>query len=131
MRLHPVSLLAGAALFASILALSSAAPQMSLGSPGIISHDIAHPRNFVEIQEGSPYTVPTARLFVVTHVGGADRVSGDGKLLVDGVQICETYLAGETNSVGSIGRYVVQPGSTIEPIASNSQGRVWGFLTEL
>ena len=86
MRLHPTSLLAGAALFASILALSSAAPQTMLaGSPGVIHHDIAHPRSFVEIKEGQPYTVPSNRLFVVTHVGASDKVYGDGRLSVNGV----------------------------------------------
>ena len=133
MKLHPTSLIAGAALFASILALSSAAPQTVItGSPGVIQHDIAHPRNFVEIKEGTPYTVPSARLFVVTNLGNWNVVDW-GQLFVNGTTVSRTLAQGPgaLSSVPSIGRYVCQPGDVVEVSGYNNQGRAWGFLTDL
>ena len=131
MNLHPTSLVAGAALFASILALSSAAPQTVItGSPGVIQHDIAHPRNFVEIKEGVPYTVPSARLFVVTNLGTFGPAT-HSRLFVNGSQVIEVDTAYPT--VKTIGRYVCLPGDVVELLDGTSadHARAWGFLTDI
>ena len=134
LQLHPASLLAGAALFASILALSSAAPQTVInGSPGVIQHDIAHPRTFVEIKEGVPFTVRNNRLFVVTNLGWDRRgISGDAVLLVNGSRVVAT--GSSHPSVQPIGRFVCQPGDIVEAVdgsAGDDYARAWGFETDL
>ena len=132
MRLHPASLLVGVGLTVAAFVLSSAAPQTTLNiTPGVVHHDIAHPRNFVEVKEGTPFTVPSARLFVVTNVGTNWSFS-QAELKVNGALVLRTEpsTADFYVSCADIGRYVCQPGDTVE-VVGNNEGRAWGFLTDL
>ena len=79
--LHLPSVLAGLGLAALI---GLAMGQQIIGSPAvdvrvvepIAIHSPTHPKNFVRIEEGQQYTVPTARLLVVRQVGWLDSAAG-------------------------------------------------------
>ena len=132
MKLHPASLLVGAGLLAGVIALSSAAPQTSLaGTPGVVHHDIAHPRNFVNIVEGQPFTVPAANRLVITNLGSSTNNDWGVSLVVNGVQ--EQYTYSEYLSRGD-GHFVCQPGDTVEAVGGDAppdDARAWGLLTDI
>ena len=138
MKLHPTSLIAGAALFASILALSSAAPQTALtGSPGVIHHEGAHPRQIVSIEEGVPFTVPSNRLLVMDHLGMAELgATSQVYLAINTQRQVSAWLMANSGacevSAMPVGRIVAQPGDTVTVHNGFAQqGRAWGYLTDL
>ena len=94
MKLHPASLAVGAALAIGVALLSA---QQIVGSPAIVvrrviepvvTHEGAHPRDWVRVVEGTPYTVPPGRILAVTgtrHLGAfrGGALSGDHQLTVN------------------------------------------------
>src|SRR5437870_230155 len=67
MQIHVPSALAGVALASAILlSMSQSAP---VGPPRIEYGP--NPRDMVQIREGTPYTVPSGRLLVVTGLGSS------------------------------------------------------------
>ena len=68
--LHPGSALAGAALvvLAGVLSAQQVVPRffgVVVKGP-VEAHVAPHPRDFVHVREGTPYTVPAGKLFVPT-----------------------------------------------------------------
>ena len=102
----------------------------------VIDH-LSHPRDFVLLKPGAPFTVPSDRLFVVTNLGlGEGHHDGIAGLSVNG----EIEVGGIGNREGStvpvIGRFVCRPGDIVEVVfcgegsADSSSPRAWGFLID-
>ena len=130
MRLSPVSVLVGA-LLAAVVFLSMA--QTTVGTPLRVEY-IPHPRDMVQVQEGTPYVVPTGKLFVLTSLG----VTTQGPtcyLHVNGQTEVVVYVgapyAGGSNMVAVPSGFTVQPGATVDVITAGSStgyARAWGYL---
>ena len=130
MKLSPISILVGA-LLAAVVFLSMA--QTTVGTPARVEY-LAHPRDMVQIQEGTPYVVPAGKLFALTSLG----VTTQGPtchLHVNGQAEVVAYVgapyAGGTNMVAMPSGFTVQPGATIDVItigSSTGYARAWGYL---
>ena len=151
MKLHPASLLVGAALAIGVGLLSA---QQIVGSPAVevrvvempidqmrqlelVRHEGAHPRNYVTIEEGTPYTVPVGHLLVIKQSGLGDGGGplGPPQVWIDGVMELGN---GYENSLGNYTRsslvpgYVVQPGSVVEAKnGGTSSVLILGYLADL
>jgi hypothetical protein len=135
---HPASLVAG-----FLIGLTCLISMSQVAIPrGTRTEVFAHPRDFVQIRQGSPYVVPAGKILVITALGtqlaypSARLVT----LLIDGQQICQTG----SSSVGidaplslaelASGR-TVQAGSTVSVVADMDNpndtifGRAWGYLS--
>lgn len=144
MRLHPASLLVGAALLAGAIALSSAAPQNTLvatprvtvdnplGVPGWVPKDVWMARHGWNPQTGQTdyqdYTVPAGHFALVrtlsTYSDSRARVQVDeGSGFYD--------LAGIGYSSGDFDPgIVVDEGAVIRALPGNSPTTVHGYLIE-
>lgn len=130
MRLHFPSIAIGVVAVSMILISMSQAP-IPVGQPRIEYGP--HPRDMVQIKQGSPYVVPAGRLFVLTGIGNADGL-GHSSLSVDGVTQLTHYTScsnGGGPTVGSVpSGFTVAPGSMIElnTHSGSGQARAWGYL---
>ena len=95
-----------------------------------------HPRDYVQVKEGEPYTVPAGRLFVLSGLGSTGT-QGGGNLVVDGQT--EVHATGSTwSSGGGYGNsasvkllprgFTAAGGSVVEVTGTNS--RAWGYLVD-
>src|SRR5262245_38221943 len=82
--IHPLSVLAGTALASAVWISMS---QLSLPKPRIEVGP--HPRDFVQVRQGTPYTVPLGKVFVPTAVGVGSSISSYGRMMVNGTQVAE------------------------------------------
>jgi hypothetical protein len=92
--IHPFSALAGMALLGLVWVTAGAMPlQGSSSTRDVSAIDIVsdpHPRDFVRIVKGSPYTVPAGKVLVVKQLGLiAQGTSTNGliTLSIDGVVV--------------------------------------------
>lgn len=69
MRLHLPSVLLTVGVV-GLVALTSSQALTPVG--GFRIEYLPHPRDYVQIKEGTPYTVPVGKLLVVTGLGSAD-----------------------------------------------------------
>lgn len=103
---------------------------------------VPHPRDMIQIKEGTPYTVPADKIFVVTAMGGNRDVFGDNQfsLQVNGQPELE-YGSGSSGgdpvpatSVQPVAQgFTVAAGSVIAVVGadlSSPDGRVWGYLAD-
>lgn len=134
-KLHPSSALFGLAI--GVLALVCMSQIMA---PTIPTHRVEcgpHPRDFVQIKEGAPFTVPTGRIFVLTALGGVGGAIVN--LNVNGNQEVRAAawpagLAYAGANISEIPRGFSVPGpATVEAITQlypGSGAQAWGYLAD-
>jgi hypothetical protein len=135
-RLHPFSLAIGAVLaFAAFVCMSQVAIQPF---PSARFQYGPHPRDFVRIQEGAPFTVPAGRILVITAVGGPLTPSIAATVQVNGVGVTNAFADIYYNSpltVRPISRFVTARAGDVVGVvglgAAGTDARCWGYLSEL
>lgn len=145
MRFHLPSLAVGAAL-ALLVGLLSAqnlvnSPDLNvrLTEPAPV-YTQGHPRNVVKIEEGTPFTVPSDRLLVITSMGHgkADSSGFEVWLSVNGVHEARVSAGAVTapyrsslTPIPGVG-IVAQGGDTVDVKMSGAslEGRAWGYLAD-
>ena len=142
-RIQPLSVLLGLALAG--LCFLTMSQSVVAGNPLRVEY-MAHPRDMVQIREGAPFVVPTARLFVLTGLGTSVEYTGGNQvqLYVNGQEEVSvrlsSYGSGVENSPSSSDIVPVPPGLTagagsIITIAgagsSLTDARAWGYLSNL
>ncbi|MFN0009304.1 MAG: hypothetical protein ACKVXR_15480 [Planctomycetota bacterium] len=125
---HPASLAIGLVLGG--IALLSMAPTV-VPTPLRVEY-LAHPRDFVQIKQGMPYTVPQGKLFVLIGLGATTGVS-DSYIYVNGLPEVATTGCSGTSSLSVRGvpsGLTIAPGSliTVSASAGGGEGRAWGYL---
>ena len=145
--MKPAPLIATAALGAVL-----ASPfQDLLGSPGLevdvvsiplaqmrqhqqVVHQGAHPRDFVAIEEGTPFTVPDGKLLVIRQLGLAYGGGSNTtvRLYVDGAwKVSAPGHAWVHENEPFEPGYVVQPGSVVEVIHQEAHKAIaLGYLVD-
>ena len=141
--IHPLSAVLGAAVL-GLVALATSAQRTSefLGHGShpdeIRVLGIPDPRTAVLIREGTPYTVPSGKLLIVTAVGMTNAPSTENRsvLRLDGKEEVTTFLttaAGGSSLVEfpSPGIRAVS-GQVVEAdtLSSGNDGRAWGYLID-
>lgn len=132
--LHPVSLAAGVLLAGvTFIAMSQGtAPASKRIEYG------PQPREFVQIREGMSLVVPAGRVFVPTAIGQDRFWPGNtmfGRLIVNGGEVCHTYIPNPQGSMVAITTGLAFPaGTVVEAAHAGSQlpgtlGQVWGYLS--
>ena len=129
---------AGSALTLAVVGLMSMTQVLPAGQHVIVSYG-PNPRDMVVVREGTPYIVPTGKLFVVTGVGTNTITipSAAAWIAVNG----QPEASGITQSCGGTEQRSIIPlpdglsvpgGSTIEAMGgsglSPTDARVWGYL---
>lgn len=145
LSLHPVSLVLGIALCAiCFFSMSQVAP---LGQHPIAQHVVVgygpDPRDYVQIREGTPFTVPPGKLFVLTGLGSADALppgTPQFRLRVNGqVEVTTSTSNNESGVSSAVGDarsvvpvapgFTAPEGSVIDvQDGSLGHGRAWGYL---
>lgn len=141
-RLHPVSLLVGLAGGVGALLLMSQSPLTTLPTGRVEVGP--HPRDMVHIDEGSTFTVPTGKYFVLTGLGRVEQ-PGFAVLRVNGQNEVSSYVnygsngaywsssQNSTTVVPAPQGFTAQWGATIEvmtPGVPPHDGRAWGYLAD-
>ena len=135
-RIQPVSLALGLAL--GVCAILSMSQASVIHTPLRVEY-MPHPRDMVQIKEGTPFTVPGGKVFVLTGLGSAQAgTTGGAWVMVNGqVELSITSFAqgntvGNVPSVGEIPTGLTSaPGSTLTVGSSVAgTGRAWGYLAQ-
>lgn len=145
--MHCANLLRRTPITLGLLAGGICLPTMSQGGStpaGVIPllriEVVPHPRDMIQIREGSPFTVPVGKILVLTALGtNTGGGSSDSvQYLVDGQQDGQT-TAWRNPTVSPVsmtelpeGRSI-QAGSTVavqSTLAANA-GRLWGYVTNV
>lgn len=133
-RVHPVSLALGLAL--GICAILSMSQASVINTPLRVEY-MPHPRDMVQIKEGTPYTVPVGKVFVVTGLGSTAAVNAPmAALAINGTVEATTIVQGcggtETRSVVELVAGLTAPAGSTISVQSNypdpDDGRAWGYL---
>jgi hypothetical protein len=135
-QLHPLSLLVGVGFaLLGVVAMG----QMPAAKRPAAAHDsgllqVAHPRDWVVVEEGVPYTVPQGKILVVTAIGAAHNSGGIGRVLVNGTIQCETANDVQFGNGASVKQlplgFSVTSGSTVDTMCTTGLGRAWGYLVD-
>jgi hypothetical protein len=106
--IHPFSALIGAALVClTMLTVGAIAVQGSSSTRDVSAIEIVsdpHPREFVRIVEGAPYTVPSGKILVPTAFGSNTwALNGSApralyKITADGIEVWKEMKIGQTLS---------------------------------
>ena len=140
--IHPLSLVAGAALAAVVFVSMSQSPSQA---PTLLRLEyIPHPRDMVQISGAQPYAVPSGKILVITAFGHVNDSSGGYSVWIDGqkeLELTVPYSSGaaQPQSETSIvpvpagltvhaGSLVVLSGMCQTPPCANPQLRAWGYL---
>lgn len=135
LQLHPASLLCGIGLACLAMICMGQTPQAP--APTLASRSQPLPmiqaRDFVQIRQGQPYTVPTGKILVITALGNeVDNTAGI--LQVNGVTRLRTFFAngGTGSSVVEVPRGLTMvAGEVVEVLSNGTQypfSVAWGFL---
>ncbi|MCC7013943.1 MAG: hypothetical protein IT454_15410 [Planctomycetes bacterium] len=149
-QLHPLSLLTGIGLALVAFVAMGQSPQPI--SPSTSSNRtlefFARPRDFVQVDEGSTFVVPSGKLFVPTAIGARPPMMNSQtyelvSLVVDGeVQLSswkailspDNAAAGNGTSMRGIpGGYAVPGDAAVEVrdlTPSVQDARLWGYLVD-
>jgi hypothetical protein len=135
--LRPLALAAivGSALTLGVIGLMS----MAQSPTNMLDHVVVGygpaPRDMVVIKEGSPYTVPGGRTFVLTGLGDISGCTGGTALYVDSQEEERAgVIAGVVASASTVSPvptgFAVSAGHTISLTAAcgTNAGRAWGYL---
>ena len=131
-QLHPLSVLVGLGIAVLALVTMGQSADIAHTRVAVVSPVLgpAHPRDFIEILEGAPYTVPAGRLFVVTALGRSATGGVNVSLFIDGVQKANVVINPHSMNAFPAG-LAVPPGKVIEVTSDLSQsGQVWGYLVD-
>ena len=132
---HPASLALGLALGITILLSMGQVNPMSTRTLNV--QYVPHPRDMVQIYGGTPYTVPTGRLFVLTGLGNYAGTTGTPQtvgLLVNGQREVTVAAAESGPSVKDVPvGFTASAGSIVEVVEvigsqDPSVPRAWGYL---
>jgi hypothetical protein len=141
LELHPVSLVAGAAL--AVLAFVAMAPAPPPPSAQPIYNGLVPAVAMVQIQEGVPYVVPAGKMLVITGIGASNfactSCASTPVLRVNGVPTCATAIGPGTgadsagaSSVSPVPIGLAIPAGAIVDVDDASPfsvtGRAWGYL---
>lgn len=136
LKIHFFSVLIGVAAFATMLVLSS---QSSIQPtfPSARFQYGPHPRDFVRLVEGTPYTVPAGKLMVITALGGSQQAgSVPVTLQVNGVDVqgvfADCYYITPA-SMRTLPRFVTATAGdvvTLVGAAAGPDARAWGYLLD-
>lgn len=134
MKLHVPSALLALGLASLVAFLSSqASPPPALLNPASIRVEyMPHPRDMVQITQGTPYVVPPGKLFVLTALGIINGVQVSAVLTVDGgvqaIALPPGSSAGTQPASVATG-LTVAAGSVIDLSApAPASSRAWGYL---
>lgn len=141
-QIHPLSLLVGVGF--ALIGLVAMGQMPSANRPAA-QHDsmylqVAHPRDWIVIEEGVPYTVPAGKLLVITALGdhmgscGATYLDFNGVRALTGITVAcsQNYTEGtvfmQNVPVGlrASSGDVVSVAHQITP----GVGRAWGYLVD-
>jgi len=134
MRIHFPSVTVGVVAAALILITMSQALPGSANPPRIEYGP--HPRDMVQITDGTPFTVPAGQIFVLTAMG---TTFGQGNCIVQiNGQTSEVLAQSLSGASAPISMYPVPPGftvqggSTVNILSQNAPGsaRAWGYLSK-
>ncbi len=142
LTLHPLSAVTGLALAALVaLTTSQASPSPAKLNPASIRIEyVPHPRDMVQIREGTPYTVPAGKLLVITALGDATGFFNapmfNVQLSVNGQLEATAYSPGPATASPTVLElaqgFVARSGDVVaasaRPGFSNTDGRAWGYL---
>jgi hypothetical protein len=130
--IHPFSALAGMALLAIVLVTASAMPLQGSSSTRDVSAienvNEPHPRDAVRVVEGSPYTVSTGRLLVVTGMGTLHAQSSNIYVEFDGSTVLTTEAHEYDGSVASVPFGLVAAGGQVVSVTDGSHSGNYGVL---
>lgn len=133
MRIHLPSVAIGIAAAVAILITMSQAAPTGMAYPPRIEYG-PHPRDMVQIVEGTPFIVPAGQIFVLTAMG---TTFGNGN--------CILQLNGQTSELGAWNAsgstmgmhevpmgFTVPAGSSISLLNQSNPGtaRAWGYLSK-
>ena len=138
------ALLGSLATLGALLLLSAAPAVSQLLRVAVVSEVQVglnpHPRDMLVIAQGTPYTVPVGKVFVLTGLGTTYSWSGSkgGYLLVDGVQEVTCTTSQSSSTTGTTSSVVAVPtGFTVSENKSisvsgisSTEARAWGFLID-
>jgi hypothetical protein len=132
-RAHVLSALLGSALAIGMVVLLSMNQVLPAGQHVIVSYGPS-PRDMVQIKEGTPYTVPPGKLFVLTGVGstvGCYTVT----LKVNGQDEASTVFSCPSTGCSIMSApvgFTVASGSTLETSSNTGLqvARAWGYLAD-
>jgi len=129
LTLHPASLTLGLVLGG--VALLSMSQAIVATSPLRIEYS-PHPRDMVQISQGTPYTVPQGRLLVVTALGNTDGSGNNAGLRVNGqIELSSVFVfAQNPPSLCPLPTgFTVPAGAVVDVFGGPSlTGRAWGYL---
>ncbi len=127
-RIHVFSACFGLALAG--LCFLTMAPTAPSAAP-LRMEFVPHPRDMVQIKEGTPYVVPVERIFVVTGLGAG--LGQGATLLVNGTAELQTYATSGISILPAPLGLKFPAGSIVTVTTSNGSpvGRVLGFTALL
>jgi hypothetical protein len=134
-QLHPLSLLAGVGFaLLSLVAMG----QVPTAKRPAASHDsgllqVAHPRYWIIVEEGAPFTVPPGKILVLTGLGlRTASPSSTSELKIDGVLMASASGQQDNGNGASVKVLAVglsaKANSLVEVSGTSSIGRAWGYL---
>ena len=139
--IHPFSALIGAAIVClTMLTVGAVTVQGSSSTRDVSAIENVnepHPRDFVRIDEGTPYTVPTGKILVITGCGALDgNGSRRGQIQFNGIPIVGFTLAGvnfgASSPVVTFSTGFAAPSGTVVSLAHNAWDPIlcWGYLVD-
>jgi hypothetical protein len=133
-QIHPASLVVGLGIASlAFLAMAQApvpnAPTQIQRAP---PQFLAHPRDFVEIQEGVQFVVPAGKIFMLTAAGSRVYLSNPTHVLVNGVLVlmADASVAPDPSMREVARGLTVSAGGTIDVQGPVGYARAWGFLAD-
>lgn len=137
LRFHVASAVLGA-LGLGIVLLAASAASPGLPPRPIEVAGIPVPKDMVQIKSGTPYVVPTGKVFVLTGLGGTTYASVIIELTVNGQsEVITNPSSSSLNGLPSVqsvpAGFTAPGGSTVEVGPSGGlgpPGRAWGYLAD-
>ncbi|MCY3002962.1 MAG: hypothetical protein NTV21_14265 [Planctomycetota bacterium] len=134
-QLHPASLLSGIGLACLAMLAMGQSPQPATPtlSPRNQPLAVIQARDFVQIRQGQPYTVPTGKILVITALGTEQDFSGAILTVNNTTRVRTVFANGTTgSSVVEVPRgLTMAAGEVVEVINNNPQyptAAAWGYL---
>lgn len=133
-QIHPVSVLVGVvACLGAVLLTSQIATRPTFPSARFTFGP--HPRDFVTIREGLPYTVPSGMVFIPTAIGNTGYHGRPIRLLVNGAMIESATTDDLPVSMATLPRAIpIAAGSLVEVQDATFPAdpcRAWGYLAAI
>jgi len=142
-QFHPASLLLGLAVGVGFVMLTSQTGALTT-IPTMRVEAGPHPRDMIQINEGTPYVVPPGKYFVLTGLGRIEQ-AGSAILRVNGQAEVSSFVnfgnngvywsssQNTTSIVAAPNGFTAHWGSTLEVVTTGTaphDGRAWGYLAD-